>query len=232
MTGADLKREFERSVNAVAPGFLDNEISEFLTQAQLILVKSLLTSRESTYLLTPLVNSVQINMVPASEPKYLDSIVYRTTIPTQILKVVPDSVLTLVLDSFTNNKLLFRCDVLSLESIAKYLKTQTNNPYLVKPVVFIGDNTSSINEDVVVVFTDELLAPLNNYDTVTLYIDYIRYPKSIDVTNDTEEIELPRYADEITNIAVKSALSSLYMIQSIANGQEYEQAPQKNSQEE
>ncbi len=218
MTGADLKVEFNRAIDAVAPGFLDDEISGFLTQAQLIMVKNLLGTNDATYLLAPLIHSTQLSMVPVSGSKYVDSIVYRTTLLPEILKVITDSVSTSVVDSITNNKLLFRCDVLSYENIAKYLKTQTNNPYLVRPVAFIGDNINSIYEDVLVVFTEELLSSLENYDTVSLYIDYIRYPRAIDVTDDVTDIELPKFADEIVNIAVKAALASLYMIQGIAGG--------------
>lgn len=214
-TGAELAYKFRLAIEAVAPGFTDTEISEFLTQGQIALVKEAL----GTPFLMPIsrLHRMQVfdNGAFLSREMtnflYRDSYVFRGELSESVLKL--EDVLTAII-TMDNNDIYYSTQVVDPSNISKFLTTATNKPYLERPVSTV---TSLLNND----DNRELLViyganhPVSQISNVAAIVEYVTYPKPIDATDDVNPIEFPEFADDIVNVATSLALKSLYNIQGL-----------------
>jgi len=232
MTGKELADKFRLAVESVAPGFTTDEISEFLTQGQLALVKSVLT----TPLTMPLARLHRLEYYRAEVPGeeftrvtsnalYGNSWVYKKTISDGVLKLINVGI-TALLD---NSSVYYSTQPIDSSSIHKFLNTATNKPYLEKPVVTVTSmfqETPHEHKDIILIFGDN--HNFSDKSTVNIggVVEYVTYPIKIDAGDEVIPIQFPEFADDIVEKAAMLALRSLYDVQGIA--QQAGQSKQEN----
>lgn len=206
VTAQDLIDKFRLAVESVAPAFTDEEICEFLTQGQLLLVKELL-SLPIIFPAGVLHRKEHDNaMIPMSEGAYSDTpIYYKDLSNLHILKFISAMV---VVDNTPSLK-YYTTTTIDPKNINKFIVTETNTPYLEKPVVTYTalkkDNVDYKN--LIVIFGKN-----HNVDGSDVYaqVEYITYPAPILSTSLDTPIEFPELAEQIVEMAKTLALKSLY----------------------
>lgn len=204
VTAQDLIDKFRLAVESVAPAFTDEEICEFLTQGQLLLVKELLS--------LPIIfpagvlhrkeHDLDNAMIPMSEGAYSDTpIYYKDLSNLNILKFISAMV---VVNNMASLK-YYTTTTIDPKNINKFIVTETNTPYLEKPVVtYTALKKDSVDKNLIVIFGKN-----HNVDGSYVYaqVEYITYPAPI---LSTSLIEFPELAEQIVEMAKTLALKSLY----------------------
>ncbi len=221
MTGKKLADQFRISVEAVAPGFLDSEVSYFLTQAQFSIIKQLVAYYKLTDVYSKLLERKSILLTRESDSGnvWQDSIVFSGILPNDFLKLI--SAVVKLNSSLT--QYILKCDITPYSYMNRFISTTTNNPFLERPVFFINqdDSLSTTGKTFII-----LVGKRNFFGTIPLTtefiyphvsIDYVRFPNDIDATDDVTLVQFPEFSDEIVQLASKLALDSLYGVQRVAN---------------
>lgn len=205
VTAQDLIDKFRLAVESVAPAFTDEEICEFLTQGQLLLVKELLS--------LPIIfpagvlhrkeHDLDNAMIPMSEGAYSDTpIYYKDLSNLNILKFISAMVVV-------DNIKYYTTTTIDPKNINKFIVTETNTPYLEKPVVtYTALKKDSVDyKNLIVIFGKN-----HNVDGSDVYaqVEYITYPAPILSTSLSTPIEFPELAEQIVEMAKTLALKSLY----------------------
>lgn len=207
VTAQDLIDKFRLAVESVAPAFTDEEICEFLTQGQLLLVKELLS--------LPIIfpagvlhkeHDLDNAMIPMSEGAYSNTpIYYKDLSNLNILKFISAMV---VVDNMPSLK-YYTTTTIDPKNINKFIVTETNTPYLEKPVVtYTALKKDSVGyKNLIVIFGKN-----HNVDGSDVYaqVEYITYPAPILSTSLDTPIEFPELAEQIVEMAKTLALKSLY----------------------
>lgn len=208
VTAQDLIDKFRLAVESVAPAFTDEEICEFLTQGQLLLVKELLS--------LPIIfpagvlhrkeHDLDNAMIPMSEGAYSDTpIYYKDLSNLNILKFISAMV---VVGNMASLK-YYTTTTIDPKNINKFIVTETNTPYLEKPVVtYTALKKDSVDyKNLIVIFGKN-----HNVDDSDVYaqVEYITYPAPILSTSLYTPIEFPELAEQIVEMAKTLALKSLY----------------------
>ena len=208
VTAQDLIDKFRLAVESVAPAFTDEEICEFLTQGQLLLVKELLS--------LPIIfpagvlhrkeHDLDNAMIPMSEGAYSDTpIYYKDLSNLHILKFISAMV---VVDNTPSLK-YYTTTTIDPKNINKFIVTETNTPYLEKPVVtYTALKKDTVDyKNLIVIFGKN-----HNVDGSDVYaqVEYITYPAPILSTSLDTPIEFPELAEQIVEMAKTLALKSLY----------------------
>ena len=207
VTAQDLIDKFRLAVESVAPAFTDEEICEFLTQGQLLLVKELLSLPIifPAGVLHKKEHDLDNAMIPMSEGAYSDTpIYYKDLSNLSILKFISAMV---VVDNMPSLK-YYTTTTIDPKNINKFIVTETNTPYLEKPVVtYTALKKDSVGyKNLIVIFGKN-----HNVDGSDVYaqVEYITYPAPILSTSLTP-IEFPELAEQIVEMAKTLALKSLY----------------------
>ncbi len=220
ITGKYLADErFRPSIEAVAPGFLDGEISSFLTQGQIALVKNLLATNAMS-VLSPLIVEGAVEVTSnLTDNMFANDLVYEFALEKELLKLIDGSVI--ITKTLNEGTIYDRCDIYDVSSMFKLLTTNINNPYLEKPALVVNNAGLSDNyivKNAIVILGKDGLYNNIQVQSIKLVYKGVKFPKPIDATDNSNEIEFPEFADEIVGIATELALKSLYMVQGVVNG--------------
>ena len=210
VTAQDLIDKFRLAVESVAPAFTDEEICEFLTQGQLLLVKELLS--------LPIIfpagvlhrkeHDLDNAMIPMSEGAYSDTPIYYKDLSKSNLNILKFISAMVVVDNMPSLK-YYTTTTIDPKNINKFIVTETNTPYLEKPVVtYTALKKDSVDyKNLIVIFGKN-----HNVDGSDVYaqVEYITYPAPILSTSLDTPIEFPELAEQIVEMAKTLALKSLY----------------------
>lgn len=232
MNGEDLITKFRISVEAVVPAFTDNEILEFLNQAQLAVCLKLIPN--------DIVNKLYKKRIFDNNPstnydRFDDSLIFGNYTKTFTFNL-DDLILKftggrcIITYNNGNDNMVLPIEIVNSIFINKFISYPNNKVYLDKPVLFITSiNELNLNTDksknlIIITPNEEDLNIDNSTGIVYKFeIDYYRVPSIITKTTNVEFEEL---ASDIVETAKQIALNSIYI-----GGQNMRQTEQQTQQQ-
>ena len=205
MTVNEIKQRFllllDAAYSQAAPGFEDDEISEFLDKAQKDFVSQAVKSKiyDDIYQIVEIANvtispGYSQNLYSFEIDNLLSDFGYYVSSRVKITRTIPG-----ITASFVN------CELINVEDHTNFLVTPFNKPYFKYPKVFI---VSPQNQD------SKLEVIVDAYTTVHKSIDnyeltYVKIPRKVDISNGSGFQINNNVHEVLIEVAVNYAVNSL-----------------------